>query len=350
MNISVVMIVKDEEKLLEKSLSAVSKYGFEIIIVDTGSTDNTKNIALKYTEKVYYYVWNNNFSDARNYSISKATNDIVLILDADEVVKSINIDQLNLLIKNNFDKVGRIERINEYTRNGNRFKFTERVNRLFLKNNFKYEGRIHEQIISQNKVEYDTYNIPVVAEHNGYENDEIKRKDKVNRNIKLLKEELDENQEDPYIVYQLGKSYYMNEDYKNALVYFEKALTFDLDEKLEYVSDLVESYGYALINNKEYKKALGLTCIYDDLKYSSDFVFLTGMIYMNNGYFNEAVNEFLNALKYKSSKMEGVNSYLALYNIGVINECLGNIKEAIKYYEKSKEYSLSRERLNIINK
>ena len=349
MNISVAMIVKDEEKVLEKSLKAISEFGFDIIVVDTGSKDNTKNIALKYTNKVYDYVWNNDFSDARNYSISKASNDMVLILDADEVVESIDIKELYSLIEKNKDKVGRIKIINQYTVDGNKHKFNQVANRFFNKNIYKYKGKIHEQVISISKKEYDTYNIPILVLHNGYENDEINRKDKVNRNINLLKEMLKENKEDPYVFYQLGKSYFMNKDYKNAVLYFEKALDFDLDERLEYVFDLVETYGYALINNKEYEKALGLKGVYDNFKSSSDFVFLMGIIYMNNGYFKEAINEFLKTQNYKTCKIEGNNSYLPLYNIGVIYECLGNTKAAIKYYTKSKEYSLSNERLKLLN-
>ena len=67
------MIVKDEADILEKTLISLSKYGYEIIIVDTGSKDNTKEIAYKYTDKVYDFKWVNDFSKARNFSISKAS-------------------------------------------------------------------------------------------------------------------------------------------------------------------------------------------------------------------------------------------------------------------------------------
>ena len=89
--ISIAMIVKDEEKILENTLKALKDNEFnDIVIVDTGSTDKTKEIAKKYTNKVYDYKWDNDFSRARNYSLEKVDNDIVLIIDADEVVENIN--------------------------------------------------------------------------------------------------------------------------------------------------------------------------------------------------------------------------------------------------------------------
>ena len=71
--LSLCMIVKNEEESLKNCLSKVSSFIEEIIIVDTGSTDNTKVIAAEFTDKVYDFKWCNDFSKARNYSISKAS-------------------------------------------------------------------------------------------------------------------------------------------------------------------------------------------------------------------------------------------------------------------------------------
>ena len=80
------MIVKDEEMVLERALKSVERIADEIIIVDTGSTDRTKKIALKYTDKVYDFVWCDDFAKARNYSFSKATMDYCMWLDADDII------------------------------------------------------------------------------------------------------------------------------------------------------------------------------------------------------------------------------------------------------------------------
>ncbi len=68
--ISICMIVKNEESVLERCLSTVRGIADELIIVDTGSTDGTKEIARKFTEQVYDFVWCDDFSKARNFSFS----------------------------------------------------------------------------------------------------------------------------------------------------------------------------------------------------------------------------------------------------------------------------------------
>ena len=88
MLLSIVMMVKNEEKYLDETLYALNDLrkdiNTELIILDTGSNDNTVEIAKKYTDKVYFANWNNNFADMRNMSISYASGDWILILDADE--------------------------------------------------------------------------------------------------------------------------------------------------------------------------------------------------------------------------------------------------------------------------
>lgn len=344
-DISLCMIVKNEESILTTCLESIVDFVNEIIIVDTGSTDKTKEIALKYTNKIYDYKWNHNFSGARNFSLSKASNDCILVLDADEVVEHVNIDKMKELFQKNPAKVGRLNRINLYSREGTPFKYSERVNRFFSKRYFEYEGMIHEQVVSEMEQDYDTYNIPLVIKHTGYEGNLKTRKKKADRNINLLKNALKENPNDPYIIYQLGKSYYMAEDYNNSCDFFGQALYFDLDVKLEYVQDMVESYGYSLMNTKQYETALQLLNIYDEFAHSADFIFMIALVLMNNGRLREAINEFLKATKKKESKMEGVNDYLAYYNIGVIYECLGNVDTAKKYYLRCKNYKPAKQRL-----
>lgn len=84
--LSLCMIVKNEEDTLARCLDSVKDIVDEIIIVDTGSTDKTKEVAAKYTEKIYDFKWVYDFSKARNYSFSKATKDYIMWLDADDVV------------------------------------------------------------------------------------------------------------------------------------------------------------------------------------------------------------------------------------------------------------------------
>ena len=94
---SLCMIVKNEEKVLARCLDSVRDLMDEIIIVDTGSEDRTKEIAAKYTDKVYDFPWTGNFSEARNFSFSMASCDYIYAADADEVVDEENREKFRRL-------------------------------------------------------------------------------------------------------------------------------------------------------------------------------------------------------------------------------------------------------------
>lgn len=89
-NISLCMIVKNESAILRRCLDSYKPVADEIIIIDTGSTDNTKEIASEYTDKIYDYVWEDDFAKARNFAFSKATCDYIFSADADEMLDKAN--------------------------------------------------------------------------------------------------------------------------------------------------------------------------------------------------------------------------------------------------------------------
>ena len=95
--ISLCMIVKNEEKILERCLDSVADLVDEIVIADTGSTDATKEIARRYTEKVYDFPWTDDFSAARNFVFSRATQEYIYSADADEVLSPENRERFRLL-------------------------------------------------------------------------------------------------------------------------------------------------------------------------------------------------------------------------------------------------------------
>ena len=88
--ISLCMIVKNEEEVLERCLNSLKGLMDEIIIVETGSTDSTKEIAARYTDKIYDFSWCDDFAAARNFSFSKATQEYIYAPDADEVLDDTN--------------------------------------------------------------------------------------------------------------------------------------------------------------------------------------------------------------------------------------------------------------------
>jgi len=100
MTISLCMIVKNEKDFLENCLNSVKDVVDELIIVDTGSKDKTKEIAKKFTDKIYDFEWNHSFSEARNFSIRKATKEWILILDADETINKKDQNKILNLLEN----------------------------------------------------------------------------------------------------------------------------------------------------------------------------------------------------------------------------------------------------------
>lgn len=346
--ISVCMIVKNEEENLRNCLYKVKNFVDEIIVVDTGSTDSTKSIALEFTDTVYDYEWCNDFAAARNFSVSKANNDWILVLDADEYMSEFSQKNINAFInsKSNEKVVGRIERINILEDSSGNKKYIERISRLFNKKYFQYEGTIHEQIVSKDSKAYNTMSVDITACHIGYTREAINKTNKLKRNMDMLIKAVENNPNEPYLYFQLGKTNYMMKDYVTSCPYFEKALTFQLDYRLEYVEDLIETYGYALINSSRYSDAMNLKKYLKLYKNSADFHFLLGLIYMNNAKFTQAVERFLECTKLSNGKMEGITTFLPYYNMGVIYEVLEYSKQAVEYYKLCGEYSPAIERLN----
>ena len=189
MNLSVCIIAKNEEKNIRRCLESLKSYNFEIVVVDTGSTDDTEKIAQQYTDRVYHFQWKNNFSSARNFAISKSTKTYVMSIDCDECIDYIDVKKLQNLLAERKKQVGRIKIRNHLTKSGTGQETTEWINRIFSKELYHYEGCIHEQVTAMNGEEYETYQAPVVILHTGYDLPENERKQKAERNINLLQQE-----------------------------------------------------------------------------------------------------------------------------------------------------------------
>lgn len=97
MKISVCLIVKNEENVIERCLESVTPFADEIIVADTGSDDKTKDIAKNFTDKIYDFEWTYDFSAARNYAFSKAEYDYLFWLDADDVISGEDVAKINEL-------------------------------------------------------------------------------------------------------------------------------------------------------------------------------------------------------------------------------------------------------------
>lgn len=347
--LSICIIGKNEEKCIERCFKAVADLNFPIVYTDTGSTDRTLEIASKYTNRIYHFEWCNDFSKARNFCASKAPSDWIWVLDCDEEIYERTPSEIVEFCSapENRTIIGTVVQKDFFLQNGEPAHTYTRLGRLYHRNYYHYEGAIHEQIlpISEN-TEIAYRDLAIWQNHDGYIEPELLLK-KSQRNIELLLACLSEK-EDPYLYYQLGRCYRALGQPDHAALAFQKGLSFDLNPSLFYVQSMVECYGYTLLDLKQYETALTFESIYETFSISADFVFLMGLIYMNNARFSEAIYQFKKATTFRTCVAEGANSYRAFHNIGVIHECLGQTSEAIANYRKAGSYPPSLNRLEVL--
>lgn len=219
--LSVCMIVKNEEHFLHDCLKSVESVVDELIVVDTGSTDKTIDIAKSFGARVEYFEWIDDFSAARNESIKYANGNWVLWLDADERLIKESISDLKKIIhtgQNSFYKI----HITNKTKSGT----TESDAHRLFKNvqGIQFEGRIHEQIYhSCIAAGLKQKNTSIRLYHLGYDQNETDSKKKSERNINLLKKMAEETPDSGYAHFTLGQCYSLRGDDKMAVQHFEEA-------------------------------------------------------------------------------------------------------------------------------
>ena len=335
--ISVCMIAKNEDNHIEECLKRLKPCKFEVIVVDTGSVDRTVEIAHRYADKVFHFAWCNDFSAARNFSIQQASNDWVLIIDCDEYLENVNLAELEEATNYNCHSVGMVVRNNPYSIQGVRSIMSERIGRLFNRRYCHFEGIIHEQVCTLDGREPDSFQIPLTFYHEGYVSESGKRM-RATRNLELLLHDLELKGPSPFIYYQLGQNYISLNDLEKAVQYYQKGLKLNADPKSAIVQSMVETYGYCLIELAKYDMAMELQDIYAQFSDRADFIYLMGMIYMKNGIYDKAIEEFTKATTFATCSRKGINSYQANYNIASIYENMGKLDEARTYYKKCGDY------------
>jgi len=204
------MIVKNEEKNIEKALSWAKGFAFEQIVVDTGSTDRTVELAEKLGAKVYHFEWINDFSAAKNYAMDKATGDWIAILDADEYMPNEDVIELmEILDKVHSDPASAKQYdtiVNSWVQlNDDKDIIAVLTNQRIFRNSpeLRYEGKIHEAIHIKNKY-INAENLRIM--HTGYALSTFNETDKRERNIKMLRDELVRNPENPDMMIYLADS------------------------------------------------------------------------------------------------------------------------------------------------
>lgn len=152
--VSLCMIVKNEEEVLGRCLDSVQDLVDEIIIVDTGSIDRTKEIASTFTDNIFDFPWIDDFATARNHSFSKATKDYILWLDADDVLEGKNqasFKKLKSSIPSTVDSVMMHYHV-DYDLSGYPTRTTKRNRLLKREKDFRWKGKVHEYLDVQGMI------------------------------------------------------------------------------------------------------------------------------------------------------------------------------------------------------
>ncbi|MFA6572050.1 MAG: glycosyltransferase, partial [Bacteroidota bacterium] len=211
--ISLAMIVKNEEKYLYDCLKSTVAVVDEIIIVDTGSTDKTKDIARSFNAKIFNFKWNDDFSSARNEALKHCSGEWILYLDADERLEKKTSKYIRTLVQNAGDNTGGFVCTIEsehVTTDGSTEMHRGAYPRIFR--NYGYPrisfcGRVHEQIspsiIALGK---SIKTSDIIITHLGYNQNSEMMKSKIQRNYSLLMKLVKEEPENAYAWYQLGQT------------------------------------------------------------------------------------------------------------------------------------------------
>jgi len=227
LTLSLVMIVKDEEEMLPGCLAAVRDAVDEMVVVDTGSTDRTVEIAESFGAKVVDFPWNGSFSDARNVSLDHATGDWVLYLDADEHVLPEDASLLRGLLGRTWREAFYLVETNYTGGKDSGSSVAHLALRLFRRRpEYRFEGRIHEQKTQTMPTylpeRFET--TPIRMLHYGYLKNRIGDRDKSRRNLELLHQEAREAP-GPFVDFNLGSEYIALGQFDLACVHLDRGWT-----------------------------------------------------------------------------------------------------------------------------
>lgn len=317
MGISLCMICKNEEDFIGNALESAKDFVDEIVIVDTGSQDNTLKIAKTYTEKIKISPWKKDFSFHRNEALSMATCPWILFLDCDETLnfENNNKEEMKKLLNNTPPDVKgyNLNIINLIDNNP-----IANFSALRLFKNFQgfiFSNPIHEQIVPSIIGKFGVNsigNFPLTINHYGYSQDVIRDKNKIQRNLEIL-HSIDTK--DSYIYAMIGDEYLKSNDLFNAIYYYEKVL--EISDPIEYYPSpfLLLNYITSLINIKTYDKALDFIYrIQETMPNFIDLYFLEFWIFNEKKNYKEAL---INLDKYISGINNPTQSLIVkkFYNI-----------------------------------
>jgi tetratricopeptide (TPR) repeat protein len=324
--LSLAMIVKNEARCLARCLRSVRAVADEIIVADTGSTDDTVKIANQFGAKVSHFDWANDFAAARNFALAQATGDWILALDADEHASEALGREIRAFIQGP-PQIGRLKIVSDFRHHGQTLRSSTFVSRLFPRG-AKFAGRIHEQIDSP----LPRVNLRGELWHDGY----LETK-KSERNITLLQAELAREPASAYLLHQLALEWTSLGRTQEAFECLQKARA-AMQRSDPFAPNVIVDFLYAAMELKQF--AAGLEALREAENWLADFPdfhHVCGLFYMKYIGSDPATRmadvpkieqSFQRSLalgetdKYKS--VHGTGSFLANYNLAVFYHAFGD--------------------------
>lgn len=336
LNLTLSMIVKNEEKYLRDCLESVKNVVDEIVLVDTGSTDNTIAIAREYGAKIFHFKWINDFSAARNFALSKSKGEWILYLDADERLSQDSLEELKKIVATR-EKAAYycyVKSVDDTRGTPSVMKYP----RLFRNSKkIKFEGKVHEQIINSllaNKYVLKDSSIEII--HLGYNIPKEELDKKAQRNLILLFEEYKKNKTS-YLAFQIAQSYGIQNDKINAVKFYKEMLAIE-DEcpsaykahAYRYLAAYELDYGDIETAYYYYKQGL----LYDSTQALLRYV--GSQIYYKKQMYEEAYEESLNAIEFNEKLLTGKKLKEFDFFINPEDFILIGLRSALKLKDKTK--------------
>lgn len=345
MKLSACMIVKNEEKNIERCIKSYRNVVDEIIVVDTGSTDRSIELAKALGADVYFFEWIDDFAAAKNYAISKAQGDWIIFLDADEFFPRETAAEIPRLIRGGkgqlvdavFCKMYNIDETSQQVLN-------EMIQVRLFRNSDEivYEGPVHEKLVSKGgalkTILADEKKIYIY--HTGY-SETLKIK-KAERNIQLLLKQMKGNSDNAEQFYHLSRAYSAMDNYDESIQYAQKFLAMGNVSK-EHERNIYYTLIGDMILNKTSKKAIeevvqkAISC---EPKDAMPYMLL-GQYYFNLKMYGEALEALEIALKLnKECRVSNLNFVEGrrgeIYTlIGNLYELMGNFSQAQSFYQRA---------------